>query len=193
MTLTHDGGRFLHDMYPMACESPCIEVRNMVMETLDWLLDPHSTRIQQGWERNTCWVSGCRYSHINAKKVGNLSLDLRRIRWIEELRLVQLFIFNGVSPTTMVNIAGRVITQNRWVYEEVAKVIPADRIAVSGRRTSSSGTGATYGLPQLPQVYSTLNPLEAHPTYTYLYASEFHGYEPDDEYTPLTDTKYSCT
>lgn len=164
----------------------------MVMETLDRLSDPHSTRIQRGWERDTCWVSGCRYFHINAKKVGNLSLDLRRIRWVEELRLVQLFVFYGTSPTTMVTIDGREMTQNRWVYEEVTKVLSIDRVAVNGRLTASSGTGATYGLPELPRVYRTLNPLEAYPTYSLIYASEFHGYEPEEDYTPLTDTEYSC-
>ena len=162
------------------------------METLDRLSDPHSTRIQRGWERDTCWVSGCRYFHINAKKVGNLNLDLRRIRWVEELRLVQLFIFYGTSPSSMVTINGQEMTQNYWVYDQVTSVIPEDRVAVNGRVTQSSGAGATYGLPELPRVYRALNTLEASPSYLFIKASDFHDYEPDDEYTPLTDTEWSC-
>ena len=85
----------LQRMYPLACQSPSIETRNLVMQTLDRLTEPHPSRIQRGWERSTNWESGTRYFHIYASEVGNLRLDLQRVRWIEELCLVRMFCFIG--------------------------------------------------------------------------------------------------
>lgn len=180
----------LQRMYPLACQSPSIETRNLVMQTLDRLTEPHPSRIQRGWERSTNWESGTRYFHIYASEVGNLRLDLQRVRWIEELRLVRMFCFIGTRPSSLVTINGRTMTQNRWVYEQVVSIIPADRVAVLDRTTPNSGIGATYGLPDLPHVYRALNTLSSTPYFVPIAACDFHGYIEED-YTPLTDTEYS--
>ena len=92
----------------------------------------------------------------------------------------------------MVTINGQEMTQSCWVYDQVISVLPEDRVAVNGRGTPSSGAGATYELPELPRVYRALNTLEASPSFIFIKASDFHDYEPNDEYTPLTNTEWSC-
>ena len=131
---------------------------------------PYPTRVECGWDQNMCWISGSDYFHIYANKVGNLTLDLQRVRWIEELRLVRLFCFFGTHASTTVTIDGLVMSQNRWVYDQVTRVIPADRVAVMDRRSSLSGSGATFGLPQSarrlqnPRAFSYSPLLPIHPS-----------------------------
>ena len=173
----------LQQLYPSACLSPSIAIRNMVMHTLDQLIDPHPTQVKHGWDQNMCWISRSEYFHIYAKKVENLTLDLQRVRWIEELRLVYLFCFFGTHSSTPITIDGLVMSQNRWVYDQVTRVIPADRVAVMDRRSSLFGSGATFGLPQVPDVYKILEPLAVHPYFQYIPASVFHGYT-KAKYTP---------
>lgn len=155
---------------------PASKCKYIVMETLDIL-----SRVRQGWERDTCWVSGCRYFHINSKKIKNLSLDLRWIRWVKELLLVH-FSFS---------MALHQLLWSPSMIQQWSIILLEDKVAINGRMTSSSKTRATYGLPELPQVYKALNTLEASPFFIFIKASDFHGYEPDNEYTPLTDTKWS--
>ena len=149
----------------------------MVMQTLESLTNPHPFGVNQGWGQVTCCVTRTPYFHIYAERVENLTLDLQRIRWVEELRLVRLFCFFETHPDSTVVINGSILFQNRWMYDLVASVIPIDRIAVMGRGTSFSNPENTLGLPQLPNVYRTLEVFSPVPYYVYTPAHEFHGYE----------------
>ena len=162
----------------------------MVMKTLESLTNPHPSCINQGWRQVTCCVTGTPYFHIYAKRVENLTLDLERIRWVEELRLVRLFCFFKTHPGSTVAINGSILSQNRWVYELVSGIIPIDRIAVMGRGISSTNHSSSLSLPQLPYVYRTLEVFSPVPYYVYTPAHEFHGYKemidippPEGEFT----------
>ena len=162
----------------------------MVMQTLESLTNPHPFGINQGQGQVTCCVIGTPYFHIYAERVENLTLDLQRIRWVEELCLVRLFCFFKSHPGSTVVINGSILFQNRWMYDLVAGVIPIDRIAVMGRGTSFSNPESTLGLPQLPDVYRTLEVFSPVPYYVYTPTHEFYGYEeiidippPEGEFT----------
>lgn len=191
--MIHDGGRALYKIYPLAYQLPCIKIRNMVMEMLDCLSNPHPTRVQRGWERETCWVSDARFFHIDANKLGNLETDLRQIRWAEELKLVELFLFDGVSPIATVEAEGVLVLQNSWAYSKVLTLLHSDRIVVLGRNCAMSGIGVTYGMPNLPSVYQILSPLESTPSFSLVPASHFHGYKPEVDYAPLAKSEGSCS
>ena len=81
----------------------------MVMQTLESLTNPHPFGINQGWGQITCCVTGTPYFHIYAERVENLTLDLQRIRWVEELRLVRLFCFFETHPDSTVVINGSIL------------------------------------------------------------------------------------
>ena len=149
----------------------------MVMQTLESLTNPHHFGINQGWGQVTCCVTGTPYFHIYAERVENLTLDLQRIRWVEELRLVRLFCFFETHSGSTVVINGSILFQNRWMYDLVASVIPIDKIAVMGRGTSSTNPSSALSLPQLPYVYRILEVFSPVPYYVYTPAHEFHGYE----------------
>lgn len=73
----------------------------------------------------------------------------------------------------MVTIDGRSITQDRWVYDEVTKVINPNHIAIMPRGLNS--TREKMGLPERPQTYRTLEPLAIPPYFFENDASEFDG------------------
>lgn len=180
-----DASQILFSLYSAICKSPSMDSRILMMQTLVKFIEPHSSRIQQGWNRAENWSRESSYFHIYANKVGNLAIDLRRIKWAEELKLVRLFCFHGTKPNSKVIINGKTITQNRWVYDKVVDVIPADRLAVINRRSPFPGYGVTHGLPILPHFYWVLETLAKPPYLKNLRASDFHGYDPIEEYSPL--------
>ena len=58
-------------------------------------------------------------------------IDLKRIRWLEELKLVQLFIFfSDKRMENMTTYKGEWMTTNQWIYKAVREVLQANRIAV---------------------------------------------------------------
>ena len=63
----------------------------------------------------------------------NLSMDLRRLRWFKELGQVCLYVFLLMRVDKMVTIGGVRMTQNKWIYHEVTRIIFANRIALFDR------------------------------------------------------------
>ena len=136
---------------------------------MEKLATPPRTRIQQptnGWN-----FSGD-YFCIRADKVGNLWIDLKRVRWLEELKLVQLFIFfPDKRMDTMVTYG---LTTNQWVYKAMREVLLAKRIAIWDRYQSKLGNPQSpLGLPGLPDKYLELDIRAKPPVYSEIEAKEF--------------------
>ena len=93
---------------------------------------------------------------------------------MEELKIVKLFIYveSNINGTMYIN--GRQVKKNRYVYEEVTKVIPADRIKVLGRYESNGYQKKGY--PELPMTYRLLRFRDPNPTYYTIPVSESNRY-----------------
>ncbi|MCO5581187.1 hypothetical protein L7F22_035065 [Adiantum nelumboides] len=83
-------------------------------------------KIVKGWELDWSNESGIYYINafkldINAFKLDCLSIDLKKIRWAEELRVIQLFIFLGahVGITVTSTPRGAEIPLNNWLWDKV--------------------------------------------------------------------------
>ena len=87
---------------------------------------PHSTRIQRGWE--LAWSNEGGIFYMNAMKLGCLSTDLKKLRWAEKLRVIQLYYFLGTSREATVEEKGSKIPLNQWVFDKVTEVVPSCRI-----------------------------------------------------------------
>ena len=160
-------------MYATACQSACYDFRATMIRIIEKATDPHPTRIQRGWSRLDFRQNGGHYFAIFADQVGNLTRDLERIRYYEELKLVRLFSFWGTRSKTMVTIGGRTITQDRWVYDEVVKVVGPERVAIMPRGANFSRED--MGLPEGPRTYRILEQLAVPPRFVEKDASEFDG------------------
>lgn len=54
--------------------------------------------------------------------------DLIRIKWLEDLKLVHLFLFLAhPNADNIINKDAGLVLQNPWAYDQVTKVILADR------------------------------------------------------------------
>ena len=73
------------------------------------------------------------YFNIQVDLIMNLSTDLRKLRWFEELGQVCLYMFLPTRVDMMVTINGVRMTQNQWIYREVTRVVSADRVALFNR------------------------------------------------------------
>ena len=141
-------------------------------KALKKLVIPPRSRIQQptnGWN-----FSGD-YFCIRTDRIGNLRIDLKRIKWLEELKLVQLFIFfPDKRMDTMVPIGGKLITTNQWIYMAVRDILPAKRIAVWNRFQSILGDPKSpLGLPVLSDKYLELNIRAEPPEFSEIEAVDF--------------------
>ena len=115
----------------MISRSPSYQLRHRMGKAMEKLATPPSSRVQQP---SNGWNFSGDYFCIRADRVGNLRIDLKRIRWLEELKLVQLIIFfSNKRMDRMVTYKGEQMTTNQWVYKAVREILPAERIAVWDR------------------------------------------------------------
>ena len=95
--------------------------------------------------------------------------------WLEELKLVQLFIFfSDKRMDRMVIYKGDQMTTNQWVYKAMREILPAERIAVWNCFQSMLGNPESpLGLPELPVNYLELDIRAEPPTYHEIRAKDF--------------------
>ena len=106
----------------------------------------------------------------------NLSTDLRRLRWFEELGQVHLYVFLPTRVDKMVTIGGVRMTQNQWIYREVTRIVFVNRIALFDRYYSRlSDLEFEYGLSRLPDTYRILENLIVPFQWIEMKAIKFHG------------------
>ena len=69
------------------------------------------------------------------------------------------------------------MTQNQWIYREVLKSIPANRVALWDRYIGRlSDPMFIHGLPLLPEVYRMCETMESPPRDVDVTARFFHNY-----------------
>ena len=79
--------------------------------------------------------------------------------------------------STQVTVDGETMTQNQWVYREVLKALPANRVALWDCYISRlSDPTFIYGLPVLHEVYKMCGTMESPPRYANVTARHFHNY-----------------
>ena len=123
--------------------------------TFEKLVPNYPTRVEQWLER---WHLAGSHFVIDTEQIEDLPISLRRLRWTEELGQACYYTFSPVRVDIMVTIDGETMTQNQWIYREVTKVIPADRIVVLNRYFCEIGSiDSEYRIPTLPKVYRFLD------------------------------------
>lgn len=160
-------------MYYTACASSDLHFKTMMLWTLEKLIPSFPTRAEQ-WSEG--WHLSGGYFNIRADRVMNLSIDLRRLRWFEELGQVRLYMFLPTRVDKMVTIGGMRMTQNQWIYREVTRIVSTNGIALFDRYYSRlSDPDFEYGLPRLPDTYRILENLTVSFQWIDMEAIKFHG------------------
>lgn len=140
--------------YERACTSGDFTFRENMMKVIDKLYNPIRTR----WPGIQWWRVVPAYNMIDARFLDELEINIKRIRLLERLKVIRLYVFRGVEPETFITQNGVQVQQNRWVYDRVLTVIPADRILVLRKDME--------GLPTVPKDYRLLNTRENPPSYS---------------------------
>ena len=139
-------------MYAAACQSTSRRLRLSMM----YLLDKIACRpLDDDWFYFEVEHTSSLYFTIRADFVDNLDVLVRRCRWAEELKIIYMFTFWSARPQTMVTIGDRQVTQNKWVYDAVTRVLPPKRVAISGR--SADPCNWLPEIPNLPKFYHQYN------------------------------------
>lgn len=90
-------------------------------------------------------LNGTNYYFIKNAQIALLEYDLIRIKWMEKLKIVQLYLLIGNAELDKkIMTSEGPILQNRWVYDQVTKVIPTNRVAIIDPNFN-------FCLPELPQ------------------------------------------
>lgn len=158
-------------VFDAACKSDDVDFRETMKIVIDKLFDPATLAWPTYWLssriRATC--SDC--CIIDASRLEYFDISLKRIKLLEKLRVICIFTFRGTTNRdTFIVRNGETIRQNKWVYEQVCKVIPADRIHVP--------FSAREGLSNIPRDHRILETL-CTPTY----------YRSGNTFKRLTDQK----
>ena len=83
------------------------------------------------------WLEGGNYLYINASQMAFLEYDHIRFSWMEKLKIIQLYLFIAIPESEEEFISGKkLVLQNQWMYDQLTKVIAANRIAIIGRSHS---------------------------------------------------------
>ena len=135
-------------VFQMACISKDFAFREKIMIVVDRLYNPIMAR----WHGIQWWRFVSTYNSVDASFLDELEVNMKRIQLLERLRVMRLFIFRGVSPTTFIVRNEVRVLQNWWVYYQILKVILADRIMVLWKDRE--------GLPEMSRDYRLLNATE---------------------------------
>ena len=91
---------------------------------------------------------------MDASRMAFLEYNLIRLAWMEKLKIIQLYLFHVAQESEEQFIFDKgLVLQNRWMYDQITKVLLANRIIVIRRSHSSR---AKFGLPTLPKEYQVL-------------------------------------
>ena len=123
---TYDAHYVFFLVFEMDCVSEDFAFREKIMLVIDRFYNPLTAGIPGiNW-----WRFVPTYNTVDASYLNELEVNMKRIQLLERLKVIRLFIFRGVSPTTYIVRNEIRVLQNRWVYDQVLKIIPADRIMV---------------------------------------------------------------
>ena len=117
------------------------------------------------------WLEGGNYLYINASQMEFLEYDYIRFLWMEKLKIIQLYLFIVIPESEEQFVSGKkLVLRNRWMYDQVTKVIAANRVAVIGQLHSPNN----FGLPTLPKEYQVLQVTAKPPEFKEVGWEEFH-------------------
>ena len=90
---------------------------------------------------------------------------------MEKLKIIQLYLFIAIPGLEEQFVLDKeLVLQNQWMYDQLTKVIEANRIAVIGRSHSPKN----FGLPTLPEEYQVLQVATKPPKFKKVGWEEFH-------------------
>lgn len=116
-------------MFKNACDSPDYEVRDKMMHIVFKLTHPYYNGRFQGRTHQECWSQG-EYFDIDADQLANFDKDMKRLKIAEKLKIIRLYWFKRTKdPDAKITINGEVISQDKWVYDQVTKFVHPNRIA----------------------------------------------------------------
>ena len=121
--------------------------------------------------QNPFSLEGGNYLYINASQMEFLEYDYIRFLWMEKLKIIQLYLFIVIPESEEQFVfSKKLVLRNRWMYDQVTKVIAANRIAVIGRSHSTN----IFGLPTLPKEYQVLQVTTKPPKFKEVGWDKFH-------------------
>ena len=138
---------------------------------------PRNDPTHPRWFHINWWFRDIYYFFIRADVIDYIDLDIRRIKWDENLKIIPIFTFWITDPKKKITKDGKEVSLNRWIYERVLIVLPQDRIAMFGRRSTT--TTITEDLPMLPKVYHMLETNKNPPSFKKVKACDYHYYVDD--------------
>ena len=85
-------------VFKMACRSEDFAFHEKIMLVIERLYNPFTAGIPGiNW-----WRFVPTYNSVDARYLDKLEVNLKRIQLLERLKVVRLFVFRGVSPTTYI-------------------------------------------------------------------------------------------
>ena len=119
-------------VFDTTCKSDNVGFRENMKIVVDKLFDPTTLVWPTYWLSSRLRITCSDYCVIDvAARLMHFSINLKRIKLLEKLRVISLFTFCGTTECEAYIIRdGRVVLQNQWAYDQVRCVIPADQIHV---------------------------------------------------------------
>lgn len=88
-------------------------------------------------------IGGQIFTSIKAVHTATWSLNIRRLKWMEELKITHLILLVGMTPCDFVYIPNDTIAKlNQWAYNDLAKNLHPKRIAVLGQISKGDNLGS---------------------------------------------------
>lgn len=155
-------------MYLAACVSSQFSFRDVMHKILVKTFLP---RMFSATCLSPVLIKGKPYYFIEATTITLLDYEFFRLRWLEKLKVIHLYLFivNHDVEATIARDDGFVL-RNRWAYDQVTQIIPANRIAIMGRGNPHT----IFGLPELPKMYNVLDVFTEPPTFQEKKWEDFH-------------------
>lgn len=118
--------------FDSACKTNGMRFRRDMGQIVKKLYDQYLNGFSYEWEK----VKGIRLTPDNytifVGKINHLSINLMRFELLEKLRIIQLYFFKpNRDPDATIIVDGKEINQTQWVYNQVMRIIPRDRVLIS--------------------------------------------------------------
>lgn len=114
-------------MYEAAYRSQTYGFRKVMMKILEKVVTPPASRIQKGWVIN--WRAAGGIFLIDAGRLGCFAQNLKKLKWAEELKVIEVYFFVGTKrPDATITMGGEIVSQNQWVFDQVTKIVYPGRI-----------------------------------------------------------------
>ncbi len=141
-------------MLETAKKSPNYAFRHSMYELLEKAFIPERLRQPgvSGLER--LQIGGQIFTSIEALHTATWSINIRRLKWMEELKITHLILLVRMSPCDFIYVPNDAIAKlNQWAYNDLAKNLHPKRIAIIGRVSKGDNLGSNED----PETYETID------------------------------------